>query len=163
LRGCGYEVRLHDAARPDLPDPAGFDAALLLASVHIGHYQRSFVEFARKNHNALNAIPSAFVSISLSATGDNPSDLAGIRACVARMEHDTFWHPDAVHHAAGAIQFSAYGFFTKVAIKYIARQRGRSVKTSQDYDLTDYADFETFIDNFAARALASTQRLTVAQ
>jgi hypothetical protein len=56
LRGSGYEVRLHDAARPDLPDPAEFDATLLLASVHIGRYQRPFVGFARKNHNALNAV-----------------------------------------------------------------------------------------------------------
>jgi menaquinone-dependent protoporphyrinogen oxidase len=58
-----------------------------------------------------------------------------------------------VHHAGGAMRFSAYGFATKLAIRYIARLRGRSVKTSKDYDLTDYAALETFIDRFAARAL----------
>jgi menaquinone-dependent protoporphyrinogen oxidase len=163
LRGCGHEARLHDVADPDRPDPAGFEAAFLLASVHIGHYQHSFVEFVGKSHNALNVIPTAFVSVSLSAAGDNPSDLAGIRACVDRLEHDTLWHPGAVYHAAGAMRFSAYGFFTKLAIKYIARRRGKSVKTSKDYDLTDYAGFEAFIHRFSASALSSMPQLRAAQ
>jgi menaquinone-dependent protoporphyrinogen oxidase len=158
LRACGHEVRLHDATDSDLPDSARFDAAFLLASVHLGHYQHSFVEFARKNHNALNVIPTAFVSVSLSAAGDNPSDLAGIRACVDRLEHDTLWHPGVVYHAAGAMRFTAYGFFTKLAIKHIARQRGKTVKTSEDYDLTDYAAFETFINRFVADALSSKRQ-----
>jgi menaquinone-dependent protoporphyrinogen oxidase len=142
----------------DLPDPAGFDAAFLLASIHPGRYNYSFVEFVRNSHNALNVIPTAFVSVSLSAAGDNPTDLAGIRTCVDRLEHDTLWHPGIVYHAAGAMQFS-YGFFTKLAIKYIARQRGMSVKTAEDYDLTDYAAFGTFIDGFAADALSSKGQL----
>jgi menaquinone-dependent protoporphyrinogen oxidase len=157
LRLCGHRVQLHDAIHVDLPDAARFDAVLLLASVHLGRYQRSFVEFVRKNHDALNLMPNAFISVSLSAAGDNPSDLAGIRECVDRLERETLWHPTAVHHAGGAMRFSAYGFFTKLAIRYIARRRGKSVKTSKDYDLTDYAALETFIDRFVARALASRQ------
>jgi menaquinone-dependent protoporphyrinogen oxidase len=162
LQGLGHEVQLNDAAHLDLHDAFRFDAALLLASVHLSRYQRSFIEFVRNNHDALNLIPSAFISVSLSAAGDNPSDLAGLRACVDRLERETLWHPRTVHHAGGAMRFSAYGFFTKLAIRYIARQRGKSVKTSEDYDLTDYAALETFIDRFAARALASTQKTTEA-
>ena len=44
----------------------------------------------------------------------------------------------------------AYGFFTKFAIKLIARRHGMLVKTSRDYDLTDYAALEAFIDRFVA-------------
>jgi menaquinone-dependent protoporphyrinogen oxidase len=163
LRGYGYDVQLHDAARSGLPHPAEFDAAVLLASVHLGRYQRSFFEFARKYHDTLNAIPSAFVSVSLSAAGDNPSDLAGIRMCVNRLECNTSWHPVAVHHAGGAILFSSYGLLTKLAMKYIARRRGMSVKTSENYDLTDYTAFGTFIDDFAARAVSATQKTEAAQ
>jgi menaquinone-dependent protoporphyrinogen oxidase len=158
LRGCGHKVELHDATDLDLPDAARFDAALFLASVHLGRYQRSLVELVRKYHDTLNLMPSAFISVSLSAAGDNLSDLAGIRECIDRLQRETLWHPGAVHHAGGAMRFSAYGFFTKLAIGYIARRRGKSVKTSEDYDLTDYAALETFIDRFAARALASTQK-----
>jgi len=99
---------------------------------------------------------------SCSGAGDNPSDLAGIRACVDRLERETLWHLGAVHHAGGAMRFSAYGFLTKLAIRYIARRHGKSVKTSEDYDLTDYPALGTFIDRFAARALASTQKPTEA-
>jgi hypothetical protein len=53
--------------------------------------------------------------------------------------------------------FTAYGL-TKLAIRYIARRRGNTVKMSEDHDLTDYAALETFIDRFAARARASTQK-----
>jgi menaquinone-dependent protoporphyrinogen oxidase len=158
LRGYSHKVELSDATDLDLPDAGRFDAALLLASVHLGRYQRSFIEFVRKYHDALNLMPSAFISVSLSAAGDNPSDLAGIRECVGRLEHETLWHPGAVHHAGGAMRFSAYRFFTKLAIGYIARRRGKSVKTSEDYDLTDYTALEIFIDRFVARALASTQK-----
>jgi menaquinone-dependent protoporphyrinogen oxidase len=154
LAKSGHEVRLHDAARPDLPDPAKFGAALLLASVHLGRYQPSFLEFVRKNHDALNVMPNAFVSVSLSAAGNDPSDLAGLRACVERQERETLWHPEAVYHSAGAMRFSAYGFLTRLAIKYIARRRGKIVSTSEDYDLTDYAAFGAFLDRFAARALS---------
>jgi menaquinone-dependent protoporphyrinogen oxidase len=157
LTKLGHEVSIRDAAQCDQGDLAGCDAALLIASVHVGHYRRSFVTFARKCHDALNAIPTAFVSVSLSAAGDNPTDLAGLRKCVERLQRDTAWRPGAIHHAAGAMLFSAYGFLTKLAIKSIARQRGQTVNTSQDYDLTDYTALESFVDTFAARAVASTR------
>src|SRR5260370_219988 len=117
-----------------------------------------------KNHDALNAMPSAFISVSLSAAGDNPTDLAGLRDCVKGLERDTLWHPGAVHHAAGAMLFSAYSLFTKLAIKFIARRRGTIVKTSEDYDRTDYAALEMFIDRFVARAISSRRKpVAVAQ
>jgi menaquinone-dependent protoporphyrinogen oxidase len=163
LTKLGHEVCICDAAQSGLPDVAGFDAALLIASVHVAHYRRSFVTFARKHHDALNAIPTAFVSVSLSAAGDNPSDLAGLRHCIERLKRDTAWHPGAVHHAAGAMLFSAYGLFTKLAIRSIARKRGKTVSTSEDYDLTDYGALDAFIAAFAANAASSTRNEAAAQ
>jgi menaquinone-dependent protoporphyrinogen oxidase len=157
LTAAGHLVRVCDATQPDLPDPAGFEAAVLIASVHLGHYQAAFCNFVHNSHDALNAIPTAFVSVSLSAAGSNPSDLAGLRLCVDRLERDTLWRPVAVHHAAGAMPFSAYGFFMKLAIQFIARRRGKIVKTSEDYDLTDYAELATFVDGFVSGAIAPKQ------
>ncbi|MET0375003.1 MAG: hypothetical protein ABW128_12210 [Rhizorhabdus sp.] len=39
--------------------------------------------------------------------------------------------------AAGAIRYSHYDFFKRLAIKHIARRRGTETVTSRDYDLTD--------------------------
>jgi len=157
LTAAGHQVRVCDATQPDLPDPTAFEAAVLIASVHLGHYQAGLRHFAHRSHDALNAIPTAFVSVSLSAAGSNPSDLAGLRGCVDRLERDTLWRPLAVHHAAGAMPFTAYGFFTKLAIQFIAHRRGKIVKTSEDYDLTDYAELATFVDGFV-RAISSTPK-----
>ena len=162
LTKLGHEVCVCDAAQSSQPDLFGFDLALLIASVHIGRYKRAFVTFARKHHDALNAVPTAFVSVSFSAAGDNPSDLAGLRNCIERLKRDAAWHPGAVHHAAGAMLFSAYGFFTKFVIKSIAHKHGKTVNTSEDYDLTDYAALEAFIDAFAANAMASTRNQAAA-
>ncbi len=118
LRRVGHQVHICDAAQSDMADFARFEAALLIASVHVGRHQASLTKFARANHIALNAIPSAFVSVSLSAAGADPS-YPGLRDCVERLERDTFWRPGVVHHAAGAMPFSAYGFSTKFAIKLL--------------------------------------------
>jgi menaquinone-dependent protoporphyrinogen oxidase len=158
LRRSGHQVRVCDAAQSEPPDPAAFAAALLMASVHLGGYQGQLRDFVRHNHAVLNAMPSAFVSASLSAAGDNPSDRAGLRDCVERLKRDTSWYPGAVYHAAGAMPFSAYGLLKKLAIKLIARRRGKIVKISEDYDLTDYAAFGDFIDSFAASAISSARR-----
>jgi menaquinone-dependent protoporphyrinogen oxidase len=106
LRRVGHQVRICDAARSDIADLARFEAALLIASVHLGRYQASPTKFARANHLALNAIPNAFVSVSLSAAGADPS-YPGLRDCVERLERDTLWRPGVVHHAAGAMPFNA--------------------------------------------------------
>lgn len=157
-----HEAPVHDAAQSAELGVAGFDAALLLASVHRGRFRRSFTAFARENHDALSGMPSALVSVSLSAAGREPSDMAGLRACVERLERDTLWHPVATCHVAGAMPFSRYGFFMKLVMRSIARKRGHLVDTSKDYDLTDYAAFEEFIDRFAASALAATREAMAA-
>src|SRR3974390_2393535 len=101
LKQRGHDVCLCDAGgHPDLPDPAEFEAAILMASVHVGRYQAPLVSYARKNHQALNTRPSAFVSVSLSASGHNTSDSAGLLQCVERLKGKTLWRPSAVHHAA---------------------------------------------------------------
>lgn len=97
-------------------------------------------------------MPAAFISVSLSAAGGDPRDLAGLRDCLARFERETLWHPSRVHHAAGAMLFSAYDWLTKLAIKFIAWRRGRPANLSQDYDLTDYPALEAFVDGFVAAA-----------
>ncbi len=157
LTRAGHRIRVCGAIQSNLPDPGDFEAAQVIASVHLARYAAPLMRFARENHGALNAMPSALVSVSLSAAGDNPSDLAGLRDCVERLERDTRWRPVAVHHAAGAMPFSAYGFFTKLAIKSIVR-RGVIVDTAQDYDLTDYTALGAFIDRLVASAIPSAAK-----
>jgi len=145
LREDGHEVIVRDSAGKEPPaDPSTFDVIFLAASLHVGRYQAALVEFARARHEILNAMPSAFVSVSLSAAGENPDDWEGLQQCVGHFANETMWTPKAIHHAGGAIRNSQYDFFKRLAIKYIARQRGQETVASRDYDLTDYAALKNF-------------------
>ena len=149
LRDDGQEVIVRDSAAKELAaDPSRYDVVFLAGSLHVGRYQAALKEFARTHHETLNAMPSAFISVSLSAAGENPDDWDGLQECVGRFAQETMWTPKAIHHAAGAIRNSQYDFFKRLAIKYIARQRGKQTVTSQDYDLTDYSALKNFVFTF---------------
>jgi menaquinone-dependent protoporphyrinogen oxidase len=153
LRASGRQVAVEEAP-PDgrWPEPSAYGAVIVAASLHVGRYQPAITSFARERHEALNAMPSAFVSVSLSAAGVNPDDWEGLEQCLARFEHETLWTPKAVHQAAGAIRYSQYDFFKRLALMFIARQRGHKTTPSRDYDLTDYDALGRFVEAFAAGA-----------
>lgn len=143
LREAGHEAasKEADTAAPR-PDP--FDLILVAGSVHVGSYQAALVDYVRRHRETLNSKPSAFISVSLSAAGENPDDWEGLKECVARFRHQTLWNPRSLHHAAGAIRYSHYDFFKRLALKFISRKRGQETVTTRDYDLTDYEELKRF-------------------
>ena len=145
----GAQSTIAEATR-EAPDPSKFDVCFIAASLHVGRYQTAVVDYACRHHAILTAKPSAFLSISLSAAGENPDDWEGLAQCVQRFTDETSWRPTAVHHVAGAIRYSHYDFFKRLALMYIARRRGQHTVSSRDYDLTDYADLNAFIVRFLA-------------
>lgn len=153
LRQHGCQATVEQAG-PDAthPDPTLYDVVLLAASLHVGRYQAQLVQYARVQHATLNTKHAAFLSVSLSAAGVNPDDWEGLEQCLARFTHETQWTPKAVHHAAGAIRYSQYDFFKRLAMKHIARERGQKTVTTRDYDLTDYAALREFVLAFADQA-----------
>jgi menaquinone-dependent protoporphyrinogen oxidase len=151
----GQEVVVRDAGgKEPLPEPRTSDVAFLAASLHVGRYQTALVEFARAHHETLNAMASDFISVSLSAAGENPDDWEGLEQCVARLFNETRWKPKPIHHAAGAIRYSQYDFFKRLALKFIAARRGQHTVTSRDYDLTDYDALTAFVMDFVRREAA---------
>ena len=109
------------------------------------------VDFARAGRDILSVKPSTFISVSLSAAGENPHDWEGLEQCVTRFKAETGWSPETVHHAAGAIRNSQYDFFKRLAVKHIAAKRGQKIVTSRDYDLTDYGASRRFLLGFVAK------------
>lgn len=119
---AGHAVESVEAGGTAL-DPHPFDLVILAASLHVGSYQATLIDYARRHHEALNSKPSAFISVSLSAAGENPDDWEGLNECVVRFQHQTLWTPGKIHHAAGAIRYSHYDFFKRLAMKFIANKR----------------------------------------
>ena len=157
LTADGHNVTVCDAASVAAHfHPRDYDASLLAASLHVGRYQTALVRFARAHHQVLNAMPSAFLSISLAAAATDAKDRQGLEKCVNRFKRKTMWMPKAVHHTVGAFRYSRYGPVKRLIMKMIARRHGQPTDSSRDYDLTDYADLETFVRNFA-RGLAESR------
>ena len=138
LADLGLAVELLDARDTEGLDLSRFDRAILAGSLHAGGYQKTLAAFAQANAAALNAMPTLFLAVSLSAAGSDADDWAGLRACLAAFEAATGWTPGQTAHVAGAFRFSEYDFFRAWAMKRIAAQKGETVDPHRDKEYTDW-------------------------
>jgi menaquinone-dependent protoporphyrinogen oxidase len=152
LRAKGLSAVLVDAAdlREGDPLPA-FDAVIAAASLHAGGFQKSVARAIEKNAAVVSAKPNAFLSVSLSAAGEDEDDRRGLEKCLEQFFAEAGWRPQRIEHAAGAFRYTKYDFFKRMIMKRIAKERGAPVDTSRDWELTDWAKLETFADAFAAQ------------
>lgn len=159
LKAYGDVVSLVDAtASAGNIDLRDYDAAILAASVHAGQYQGPVIHFARANHAWLNQMPSAFISVSLSAAGTDPEDLKGIATCAEKFKTDTGWSNGEVHHVAGAFRFTEYDFFKRWLMKLIAWEKGVKVDPGKDLELTNWDALSALVDAFRARIAGAKSR-----
>lgn len=151
LRDKGCTVKTHRADTiPAGVDPAAYDGVILGASIHYGHHPAYLRALVRRLRAALTARPSAFFSVSLSASG------SGARSETARRYLETFlrqvdWHPPQTATIAGALPYSKYGIFKKPVMRLIAHMVGNDTDTTRDYEYTDWDAVARFADAFAQR------------
>ena len=145
---AGHEPALFDVTAINALEPSRCQAAILAGSVHMGRYQQAFVQRIEGWQATLNAMPSAFISVSLSAASPDSHDRAEIDECAQKMLRETGWHPKATLHAAGAIRFSEYDFFKRWLARLIAAQMRRDVGIGGDQEFTDWAAVGAFVEKF---------------
>ncbi|MBI1418538.1 MAG: protoporphyrinogen oxidase [Limimaricola sp.] len=139
LADLGDTVELLPAAETDDLDLTRFDAAILAGSVHVQGFQSVLEQVAHRLAPGLARLRTLFLSVSLSAAGDDPEDWAGLRACVAAFEEKTGWHPDRTEHVAGAFRFTRYDVLRGWAMRWIAAQKGQAIDPHADREYTDWA------------------------
>ncbi len=147
----GDQATLVDARAAAVTELGTFDAAVLAASLHVGRHQAEMVEFIRKQRARLDRAPTAFVSVSLSATSRLEEDLAGARAAVEEMFDELDWEATSVHLAAGAVHDRRMSFLKRWVIHRILREKGVEMDPSGDMEFTDWAALDVFVDTFMAR------------
>ena len=152
IRDLGNEVSLVDSA--DMPvnlDIGVFDAVIAAGSVHNGHHQGGLLHFVRSHAEEMQAMPTAFVSVSLSMAGDETQDRLDAAECADRFLDVAGWKPTVVHLVAGALRYTQYDFFKGWMLKMIAGAKGASTDTSKDHEFTDWHDLEAFVDAFVGQ------------
>ncbi|GAB4509441.1 MAG: hypothetical protein Tsb0026_09680 [Sulfuricaulis sp.] len=151
LWGMGQVVEAYGAdAIPASVDFTAYDGIILGASVHYGHHPGYLRALLRRQRAAFAARPSAFFSVSLSASGSDA------RSETAQRYLETFlrqvdWHPPQTATFAGALQYSKYGIFKKLVMRLIAHMVGNDTDTTRDYEYTDWDAVARFADTFAQR------------
>lgn len=155
-REAGHRVSLSDTTGPRI-QPSGFDAAIIAASVHYGHYQTSVEHFVEEHHTLLNSIPSAFLSVSLTAASDEPESWEELHDITESFLERTHWKPDLIEQVAGALLFSKYNFFKKFIMRLIAQKSGGGTDSSEDYEYTDWEQVKNVISDLETVAETKQQ------
>jgi menaquinone-dependent protoporphyrinogen oxidase len=141
----------HDAEPMDLKQardvvPQGYDGVIVGASIHMGKHDKRVAEFVRTNRDALERVPSAFFSVSLSAHGD----MKEAEGYVEEFERDTGWRPGKVALFGGALLYTQYGFVKRHLMKKIAGDKPGDLGTdlSRDYVYTEWDGVKHFAEDF---------------
>jgi menaquinone-dependent protoporphyrinogen oxidase len=120
------------------------------ASIHYGRHPRHLRSLVRTHLGALQARPSAFFSVSLSAGGPGAKPDAA-RRYLEFFLRETGWVPELRATFAGALQFSKYGPFKRLLMVAFVGLAGGDTDTSRDYEYTDWDDVERLAQAFAER------------
>ena len=63
---------------------------------------------------------------------------------------NTGWAPTDTMEVAGALKYTQYDFFKRLALQMIAKRSGGSTDTSCDHEYTDWTALARFLSDFAA-------------
>jgi menaquinone-dependent protoporphyrinogen oxidase len=150
LRSLGHEVDLVFGKRVARSlTPANYDAAIVAASVRMSRYQRYIEDFVRKHHESLNAMPSAFVSVSMAEAHPNAPQGGFQQEWLDAFISKTGWKPGQFASFGGALSYRSYNLITRFIMKKIAQQSGMSTDTSRNHEYTSWDAVRQFARGFS--------------
>lgn len=150
LADAGHGVELLSAAEAPGVVLSRFDGAVLAGSLHLGGFQKPLEVFAHTEAAALTAMPSLFLTVSLSAAGADVEDWDGLRGAVEAFGAQTGWIPGKVLYVAGAFRFSEYDWVRAWVMRRIAREKGETIDHGHDREYTDWEALGTALDTWVA-------------
>lgn len=151
LAAAGHEIELGLCRKVSAEALQAADGVILGASVHMGKHHKHAVRFARDHQALLAAKPSAFFSVSLTATSDAPEKRAELQGYLDAFQERSGWHPALIEAFAGALLYTKYGFIKRKIMLKIARDEGGDADPSRDYVYTDWDAVDAFADAFSDR------------
>ena len=138
MRGAGLDVDLRETWRAADAEPGRYDLVVVAGSLHKEHHQKDLVAWVADRRDALAGIPSAFLSVSLSAAEDTPEAHAATQRCIDAFCEETGWTPTRSERIAGALQYREYDVFTRQLMRLLMKRMGHPTDASRDYDYTDW-------------------------
>jgi menaquinone-dependent protoporphyrinogen oxidase len=124
--------------------------ALVGASIHAGKHQKTAARFVQAHTAQLNAVPSGFFSVSLSAASKNPDEVAAAERIARAFPAEHGWTPQRIASFAGRLAYREYNFLIRFIMKRIARKEGGPTDTSRDHELTNWDEVDRLGREMAA-------------
>ncbi len=155
LRQTGLEADVVDARRAG-PAAEGYDGVVVAASVRAGRYPRRTVRWVERNAAALNARPSAFVSVCLGVLQRDEKVQRTLTGIIDRFLAVTRWRPTMTRMVAGALLYRRYNPIVRWWMTRIVRKAGGDIDTSRDYEYTDWDAVRVFAEQFARLARSAS-------
>jgi menaquinone-dependent protoporphyrinogen oxidase len=152
LTAEGHAVTVMDCGETSkTPALSRFGAVIVAGSVHNKRHQDSVNSFAFVERAHLEAMPGAFISVSLSIIAKDGE--AEARQYVDDFIAETGWTPKATHLAAGAVRYLEYDFFKEFTVKQLVLE-GEAVpdKGTGNPEYTDWAALDAFVGSFLSDA-----------
>lgn len=138
MRAEGLEVDLREITHAADAKPGRYDLVVVAGSVHQQHHQKEVAAWVTERREALAHVPSAFISVSLSAAEDSEESRSAAQRCIDDFCEHTGWTPGRIESIAGALQYREYDFFTRQVMRLLMKKMGHPTDTSHDYDYTDW-------------------------
>ena len=155
ISAAEHQVELIDSASlTTIPDPTNFDAVILAASVHQERHQDSIINLVLAQRDKLASVPTAFISVSLSAA--TKEGLASAQQYVDRINRVTKFEPAKVLLLAGALRYSEYDYFKIQIIKHVVMQNNGTFEPTGNHEFTDWEALDKFVDDFLASIQATS-------
>jgi menaquinone-dependent protoporphyrinogen oxidase len=161
LHEQGIDCQTIDVSTPEAStmDWTHVRGAVVGASLHLGQHQQSAARFVHAHAAALNAVPSAFFSVSLSAASKNRSEVDTAEHIAHAFPAAHGWRPTFVCSVAGRLAYREYNILTRFVMKRIARKEGGPTDTSCDHELTDWDQVDRLGREMAAAIHAPVEAL----
>jgi menaquinone-dependent protoporphyrinogen oxidase len=150
VREDGTVVHVHEAGAAGELVPSAYDAVIVGASVHGGHYQHDVRSWVKRHALGLQAMPTAFFSVCLTAADDTDESRESTRKYIDDFLDETGWTPREAVTFAGALQYLEYDFATRLVMRLLMRHGHHETDTSRDYDYTDWDAVDRFGRDCAA-------------
>lgn len=129
--------------------PEDFDGLIVGGSIQYNRHQRFLGDFVRAHIDVMNAVPSAFFSVSGAGAGRTDADRAKANAYVADFLRETGWHPKLTAAIGGAMAYTRYNPLLRWMLKRIAARNGAPTDTTRDHSFTDWTQVQQFAFAFA--------------
>ncbi len=146
----GIHVTLCDSTNSPEP-PLFYHGVVVLSSLHAHRYQSSVYHYAKSYAEHLNKVPSAFLSVSLTAADeDDAESWKELKKITTEFLEHANWQPASIEYVAGALLYAQYDFFKGLVMKMIGKSKNLDLDTTKDYVFTDWHKLEVFLGGFTA-------------